>query len=250
MGCISLSELAARLERLHRTYHRLEYRKYDPVDLVWRYSAPTDQEIVGLWAALFAWGRREVAIQKIQALLMSMGSSPFLAVREGSPLSISWRHRTWSPTDINALWRVLHGLYERFGSLQAFFWPYRRAWEEGIAAFQEEILTEAPYLVRHIGYIRKGSTSKRIMLWLRWMVRRDTIDPGPWEGFSPRLLYVPVDTHVGYWARKYGLSDRKTPSWKLVKELTQAFLCFSPADPLRYDFSLVTAAALGKGELA
>jgi len=156
----------------------------------------------------------------------------------------SLRHRTWSPADITALWSVLRDLYRRYGRLEAFFYPYRQRWEEGIAAFQEAILRQAPTLRRHIGYIRAGSASKRLQLWLRWMVRRDAVDPGPWEGFDPAVLFVPVDVHVARWAAQWGLLPHRTPTWKQVLALTALFRQLSPTDPLRYDFALVTAQAL------
>lgn len=239
-----LSTLKAHLEALHERYHRLAYRDRDPVSVVWEYSDPADEEVVGLWAALFAWGRREVAMQKVRLLLQAVGPHPAAALREGYPLQVSFRHRTWSPTDIAALWQALMRLYRRYGRLEAFFYPYRQRWEEGIAAFQEAILSSAPSLRRHIGYIRAGSASKRLQLWLRWMVRRDVIDPGPWEGFSPAVLFMPVDVHVARWAAQWGLLPHRPPTWKAVLALTSLFRQLSPTDPLRYDFALVTAQTL------
>lgn len=244
MDYFSLHELKASLETLYRTYHRPEYRTYDPVSLPWRYTALEDQELAGLWAALFAWGRREVAIRKATQLLETLTPSPAEALRAGMPLAIGWRHRTWSPVDMVALWGALRQLYRREGNLVGFFWRRRGDWVAAIIAFQEAILSQAPQLVRHIGYIPRGSAAKRLQLWLRWMVRRDCIDPGPWEGFSPAMLYLPVDIHVLRWAQQWGLCAQQAPTWKTVLRLTEVFQQLSPADPLRYDFALVTAAAL------
>ncbi|RMF46996.1 MAG: TIGR02757 family protein [Bacteroidetes bacterium] len=239
-----LAALKTQLEALYERYNRAEFREKDPVSVVWAYAEPADQEVAGLWAALFAWGRREVAIQKARLLLESVGPHPAAALREGQPLAVSLRHRTWSPTDIAALWSTLGNLYRRYGRLEAFFYPYRQRWEEGIAAFQEAILSQAPSLRRHIGYIRAGSASKRLQLWLRWMVRRDAVDPGPWEGFNPAVLFVPVDVHIARWATEWGLLPHRPPTWKQVLTLTAFFRQLSPTDPLRYDFALVTAQAL------
>lgn len=239
-----LSTLKAHLEALYERYHHSIYRDRDPVAVVWAYQDAADQEVAGLWAALFAWGRREVALQKVRLLLQAAGPHPGAFLREGQPLQVSFRHRTWNSADIAALWEALAHLQRRYGRLEAFFYPYRHRWEEGIAAFQEAILSRAPALRRHIGYLRAGSASKRLQLWLRWMVRRDAIDPGPWEGFSPAVLFLPVDIHVARWAWTWGLLARPAATWSQVRALTDFFRTLCPEDPLRYDFALVTAGAI------
>lgn len=239
MGNISLPVLKAELEKLYERYHTPQYRQQDPVEIVWRYTDPRDQELAGLWAALFAWGRREVALRKVQSLLGTLAESPSYALRSGATLQIDWRHRTWSPQDMYLLWERLKALYRAEGSLAGFFWRRRTNWIEAIAEFQARV--GAPPLHRHIGSLRRGSASKRLLLWLRWMIRRDCIDPGPWEGFSPTLLYVPIDVHVLAWARRHALLTVHAPSWQSVVRLTEIFRQLSPDDPLRYDFAIVTA---------
>ncbi|MCS7189723.1 MAG: TIGR02757 family protein [Bacteroidia bacterium] len=241
MGDFSLSKLKESLDYFYHLYHREEYRAYDPVSLLWEYDKAKDREIVGLWAALFAWGSRKVAIQKTRALLAAIPESPSEAVQLGLPIRVEICHRTWNAYDIQLFWNVLITLYRCYGSLGRFFWTYRQDWEEGIAKFQEAILSQAPSLQRHIGYIRKGSAAKRIQLWLRWMVRRDQIDPGPWEEIGPERLFVPLDTHLLHWARQVGLIQREIANWSVVKGITAFFQKICPEDPLKYDFSLVTA---------
>ncbi len=235
------------LEALHTRYHQLLYRSLDPVEVVWGYTQPEDQAIAGLWAALFAWGRRSVAIQKTHALLQLLAPSPYAYLRRGRPLLVSLRHRTWKPETITRLWEKLQGLYSRYGSLEGFFQPYREGLWEGVAAFQAEITKGAPELRRHLGDLRAGSASKRLWLWLRWMIRKDAIDPGPWaSAFTPAHLYIPLDVHLLGWARQTGILKDSVPSWRAVVQLTEAFREIAPEDPLRYDFALLTASALGE----
>lgn len=239
MGHLPISELKRDLEALYERYHRIEYRVQDPVEVVWRYTDAQDREIAGLWAALFAWGRREVALRKVRALLEALGDSPAYALRSGLPLSVSWSHRTWSPADMQTLWDRLRQIYQREGNLAGFFWKRRQDWESAIADFQRAI--GGPPLHRHVGSLRRGSASKRLLLWLRWMIRRDVIDPGPWEGFSLRILYAPVDVHVCTWAVHHALITTRAPAWRHVRLLTEIFRKIRPDDPLRYDFAIVTA---------
>ncbi|MEN3040391.1 MAG: DUF2400 family protein [Bacteroidia bacterium] len=247
MGYLALSELKAELDRLYERYHHPSYRAEDPVEVIWAYERSEDQEIAGLWAALFAWGRREVALRKVRTLLSELGDSPSAALREGYFLQVNWRHRTWTPTDMQTLWERLKMLYQREGNLAGFFWKRRWNWEEAIAEFQRTI--GLPPLRRYVGDLRRGSASKRILLWLRWMIRRDCIDPGPWDGFSPACLFTPIDVHVRAWALRQGICIATSPSWRDVRRLTEIFRQIAPDDPLRYDFAIVTAGSRASAAL-
>ncbi len=81
-----------------------------------------------------------------------------------------------------------------------------------------------------------GSACKRLNLYLRWMVRRDAVDPGPWASVSRSLLVVPLDTHMFRIARALGLTARNQANLKTAVEITSGFARFSPKDPVRYDF--------------
>jgi hypothetical protein len=108
----------------------------DPVEVVWGYEGVEDQAIAGLWAALFAWGQRRVAIQKTRALLQALVPSPYAYLQSGRPLHTLLRHRTWKPETIALVWEGLREIYGRYGGLEAFFRPYREGLWEGVAAFQ------------------------------------------------------------------------------------------------------------------
>jgi uncharacterized protein (TIGR02757 family) len=84
----------------------------------------------------------------------------------------------------------------------------------------------------------KGSASKRLFLYLRWMVRPDDgVDLGLWP-IAPRLLVIPVDTHVHRIARNLRLTRRNDASWRTATEITRALAQLDPADPVKYDFAL------------
>jgi uncharacterized protein (TIGR02757 family) len=83
-----------------------------------------------------------------------------------------------------------------------------------------------------------GSACKRLNLFLRWMVRRDAVDPGGWTRVSPSQLVVPLDTHIIRLGRCLGLTRQATPGWKMAAEITAALRRLDPADPIRYDFAL------------
>ena len=95
-----------------------------------------------------------------------------------------------------------------------------------------------------------GSACKRLNLYLRWMVRRDAVDPGPWRGearaglvgetglIPTAKLVVPLDTHMYRIGTGLGFTARRQPNLVTALEITSALRRLSPRDPVRYDFSL------------
>ena len=84
----------------------------------------------------------------------------------------------------------------------------------------------------------RGSTCKRLHLYLRWMVRTDAVDPGGWTAVRPAQLLVPVDVHMHRIGRALGFTRRAQPSGRATEDITAAFRRLSPDDPVRYDFAL------------
>ncbi len=85
---------------------------------------------------------------------------------------------------------------------------------------------------------RDGSACKRLMLFLRWMVRRDQVDIGAWTCVSPAELVMPLDTHIHRISRALGLASRATADLAAALEVTASLRAFDPDDPVRFDFSL------------
>ena len=114
-----------------------------------------------------------------------------------------------------------------------------------------------PALARFVGELRSyagsvlpsllpspadGSACKRLNLFLRWMVRKDAVDPGPWTSVPGAKLVVPLDTHMFRIARGLGLTPRRQADLKIALEITAGFRAIRPDDPVRYDFSLTRLA--------
>jgi uncharacterized protein (TIGR02757 family) len=101
---------------------------------------------------------------------------------------------------------------------------------------------------KHVSDPAAGSSSKRINMFLRWMVRNDNrgVDFGIWKKISPAQLSIPLDVHSGNVARKLSLLTRKQNDWKAVEELDAVLRSFDPADPVRYDFALFALGAIEK----
>ena len=83
----------------------------------------------------------------------------------------------------------------------------------------------------------RRSACKRLNLFLRWMVRRDAVDPGGWE-VPAAMLVVPLDRHMHRFGLALGLTGRRQADLQTALEITAAFRRVSPADPVKYDFAL------------
>src|SRR4029079_19192810 len=82
---------------------------------------------------------------------------------------------------------------------------------------------------------RAGGGAKRLLLFLRWMVRpADGIDLGLWQ-IPARRLVMPVDVHIHKLSRNLGFTKRADVSWKTAVEITEALARYDAADPTRYD---------------
>jgi len=75
-------------------------------------------------------------------------------------------------------------------------------------------------------------------LYLRWMVRRDNVDPGGWIGVSSSKLIIPLDTHMYRISLKLGFTERKQADIRTAMEITSALKKFDRDDPVKYDFAL------------
>lgn len=93
---------------------------------------------------------------------------------------------------------------------------------------------------KHIATPARNSSCKRLLMFLRWMVRQDTggVDFGIWTRLRPDQLVIPIDVHVNRVARSLGLLTRPQTDWKAALELTETLRQFDLSDPVRYDFAL------------
>jgi uncharacterized protein (TIGR02757 family) len=99
---------------------------------------------------------------------------------------------------------------------------------------------------KHISSPLQNSACKRINMFLRWMVRKDTIDLGIWKKVKPAQLVCPLDLHVSRVAKRFGLISRPNADWQSAVELTENLKRMDPLDPVKYDIALFTLGAVEK----
>ncbi|NLL37255.1 MAG: TIGR02757 family protein [Fretibacterium sp.] len=236
-----LDRMRAFLDGLYYVYNRKELVDPDPLIFLYRYEDPADREVAGLLASCLAYGRVAQILKSVDRVLDVLGTKPSRTLKEsGAPPLPDFRHRFTASEDVSRLIRNLARLLRRHGSLEVFL---KRAWQEkggllpaldALSAELEPERTGFP-LIPAPG---DGSACKRLFLFLKWMTRRDDVDPGGWTFISPRDLIMPTDTHIHSLALGLGLTRRKVADLTTALEITRAFSCISPEDPTRYDFVL------------
>lgn len=236
-----------RFEELYKAYNRPEFIHPDPLEFVLRYDDPADQEITGLISSALAYGKAShilASLEKVFRFLPRPAADlEGASLGELKELCDGFRHRWTTGEELAALLLGIRLVREKWGGLEACF-------VSGMVPGEEDIV---PALVKFVGELRsasgrrdssllacptRGSACKRLQLYLRWMVRRDEVDPGSWASVDPAALVVPLDTHMHRIAMDLGITDRKQADLKTARQVTGFFRSICPEDPVRYDFSL------------
>lgn len=245
-----LFELKPYLDSLIEKIDIPSYIDSDPIQFMHAFEEKKDREIAGFFAAIMAWGRRDIVIAKVDDLLNRMSYRPSDFITNFSETDVSilegFKHRTFKPIDIYWLIRILQSILKKYDNFEGF-WSncYQKSKEENrelIAVFHEEFFAlqpEVPQRTRkHISNPDKNSSAKRLYMYLRWCIRKSQVDMGIWSFMSPAELKIPLDVHVARQARRLGLLSRTQNDWKSVLELTQKLRLFDLNDPAKYDFAL------------
>lgn len=240
------------LESAVAQYNRPDFIDSDPISVPHRFSNQDDREIAGLFAALFSWGQRPVIIKKSLELMQRMDNTPADFVRNYADADLKqllgFVHRTFQETDLLYLMDFLQQHYRNNSSLEeAFLTDQPNSGKEvgfyRLKHFHEIVFSSdyAPMRTRkHVPTPVRGSSCKRLNMYLRWMVRRDRagVDFGCWKRISPADLIMPMDLHVQRIATRLGLMDTERSDWNSALELTNSLKQFDPIDPVKYDFAL------------
>ncbi len=241
------------LESLYTRLNRREFVSPDPLEVVYRYEDPRDREAAGLIAACLAYGRVAQILRNLHGLLDALGPAPAECLRREGADAIArapqFRHRWTGAAEMGAFFGGISEALHRHGSLEACFLSHHAAGGENtlpaLTGFTRELRGEAaPNSL--LSAPEKGSACKRLHLYLRWMVRRDEVDPGGWTGVSPASLLIPLDTHMHRLSHGLGLTQRGQANLATTLDVTRSFRRISPADPLKYDFALTRLGIRGE----
>ncbi|HKJ46085.1 MAG TPA: TIGR02757 family protein [Balneolales bacterium] len=246
-----LIELKPYLDELVWNVEQPEYIEHDPVSFMHAFNNKKDQELAGFFAAIMAWGRRDIVLAKVEDLLQRMNNKPGEFIGNFSESDFTYikgfKHRTFKDSDIYWIIRILSAIIQENGSFENFWEScYQLANNEHrelMGVFHEKFFSfypETPHRVRkHIATTDKNSSCKRLYLYLRWSLRKNSIvDPGIMDFMPVSELKIPLDVHVARYARKLGLLSRRQNNWKAVLELTRRLQQLDPDDPAKYDYAL------------
>ncbi|MBF0259474.1 MAG: TIGR02757 family protein [Desulfamplus sp.] len=248
--------LREQLDIIYGTYNKKEYIHPDPLEFLDNYPDPGEREIAALIAASLAYGRVDQILKHVALVFKIMCQSghafpldsyplnAYLMQNKNENIADDFRHFKYRFTKGEHLVYLLFGIKEilrEFGSLKLFF----------LNAISPEDKNILPALTRFIQKItagkstgnlladpQKGSACKRNNLFLRWLVRKDAVDPGGWDEIPSSMLVVPLDTHMHHAGKILGFTKRKQADMKTALEITEGFRELSPDDPVKYDFCL------------
>lgn len=232
-----------------REYNQPEFIKNDPISIPHLFAKRQDIEIAGLFAATLAWGQRVTIINNCRRLLGWMDNDPynFILHHQASDLKpfLEFRHRTFNATDTLYFIEFLKWFYSAHESLEQAFMVDSKdeTIENGLIRFRNLFFSLPDYPTRtekHIATPERKSACKRLVMYLRWMVRNDNtgVDFGIWKTIKPAQLVCPCDVHVERVARKLKLIKRKQTDWLTALELTANLRKLDADDPVKYDFAL------------
>jgi uncharacterized protein (TIGR02757 family) len=242
--------LLRHLEALYDRFNRPEWIDPDPLAVAREYRGRADREVAALVAAALAFGGVKQIMASVRRALAPF-PRPYADLLAAQPKEIrrtciSFRHRYSGGEELAALLTGIRGVLEEHRSLGSLFARLNAPGEDdvvrGLTRFVRVLGAGSPlsrnYLLPDPA---RGSACKRLLLYLRWMVRSDAVDLGLWKGVDPALLVVPLDIHMHRVCTRLGFTQRRAADLRTAREVTGAFRMLRPDDPVRYDFCLTRA---------
>lgn len=235
------------LESLYNRFNHKRFVTPDPLQFLYDYPDVRDREIVALIAASFAFGRVELIVKTLQDIYKVCGKSPRSFVMEATPKHIkkafpNFTYRFVKTKDLVILLCGMRHVLKKYTSLEncflAGYSPSDTTVLPALKHFVDEIYNDSSVNTYLLPRPERGSACKRLHLFLRWMVRKDRVDPGGWKKISPSALLMPIDTHIYRICHSANFTRKTQPTGIAAQEITAAFRILNPRDPVKYDFSL------------
>lgn len=245
---MNLLEIKSFLDEKATIYENSDFISSDPIQIPHSFSKKEDIEISGFLASTIAWGNRKMIINNAKKMMDLLGNSPYDFIINHQQKDLTkfhgFVHRTFNADDFIFFVTSLKNIYKNHNGLEEVLRikdnsdNYRTAIHQFKKVFFE--IDHLPRTQKHVSDPIKGSASKRINMFLRWMVRspKKGVDFGIWKSHSSANLHCPLDVHTGNIARKLKILTRKQNDWKALQELDTTLRNFDKNDPVKYDFAL------------
>ena len=228
----------------------ISLEKPDPLLVASHYN----DETISLVCALFAYGNAKLIVKFLQSLDFSLLEASDEQIKKSL---LSHYYRFQNSEDVAMLFIALKRLKEIDTIENIFYESYRKEYNvlDGLWNFINKLREVSRYESRGYNFLvgsvpkkmQSAGTYKRYMMYLRWMVRKDSLDLGLWTKIAQKDLLMPLDTHTFKVSQRLGLLTRKTYDLKATLELTETLKSFDKQDPIKYDFALYR---LGQEKLA
>lgn len=234
------------LEKVYLKYNKRELVNPDPLVFLYNYEDIRDIEIVGLIASTLAYGRVAQILKSVDTVLKKMGSSPKDYLENSNSIKNdfkNFKHRFTTGEELSSMLIGIKKILNKYKTLENLF-------NERYKNSDTNILPALTHFVKELkkaANLKKtsllsdptmNSACKRLNLYLRWMVRKDAVDPGAWKSIASSKLIVPLDTHMYNFGKCYGYTKRNSADMKTAIEITEGFKKLSPRDPVKYDFAI------------
>lgn len=254
-----MNGLKEQLRYLADKYETKDFIEADPIQFPRKYCIDTDYagrimedkrnvEISGFITAWLSYGNREQIIKTVNKLHILMDWKPYdyLMSQEWREFKNSnarlYRFNTYG--DYAELLQCLYIIYSEYNDLEEAFFKLSNRGKK----YTERFINMCNYIQRlqvlfedifGIPVLFGDSACKRLAMFLRWMIRRDSpVDMGIWERCQPEKLIIPLDTHVHRQALNLGITKRKSADMRTAQEITDYFSDIFPGDPAKGDFAL------------
>ncbi len=227
-------DIKAKLDSLIKNnIYEVNEEKLDPILIAKKYN----DEYIALIAALFAYGN-------VKAILKFLNSLDLENLDSNGAY-----YRFQNKKDVQKFMDTVKKMKEKHSLNELFLKGYEKTKNpiDGIREIIKTIYSVSDYTSKGyeflIGKIPPDKTKgvspyKRWNMFLRWMVRDDSLDLGLWKSVDKKDLIIPLDTHTHKVSLNLGLLKRKTYDLQAAIELTEKLKEFDKNDPLKYDFAL------------
>lgn len=245
------------LNDLVKKYETKDFITSDPIQFPHRFKIKQDVEISALISSSLAYGRREHFIKVLDEIHTIMKNQPYSFCKNydfktGQKLFAHINYRFTTGLDIAALiFCIFRALNENDDIEQLYLKGYSESdkdYKNALINFVSNLLGFADELnidMKGLKYLLPspvaGSATKRLNLFLKWMIRDGEVDLGIWKNLPKSKLLIPLDTHVAKISRKLNLTQRASNDWKTAAEITEKLKKYDPNDPTKYDFALFGA---------
>ena len=247
-GIFQKDKIKKLLDEYAIKYDTKDFIKDDPSKFIHLYQSPKDIEIAGFIASMFAYGKRELFIGKLETFLTNDRKlTDFIKeFDENDELLKNFDYRFSKGVDFIQILKILQKLdrenetlgslfrycYEKSGNISAMLQCVTEYFYSNVT----ENITQGFYHL--LPNPAKGGAMKRMNMMLRWFVRKSPVDVGIWNFIDKSELIIPLDVHVGNISRQIGLLTRKNNDMKSAVEITERLKEFDARDPVKYDFAL------------